>query len=86
MLVFIFEKRNLLMNSLNQDLLSISAIIDNLTPQAAPGQSTTWLPCLGPEGSLITEYPSQRTLSGDFPRVPIITGTNVDEVSICFPY
>ncbi|TDL29725.1 alpha/beta-hydrolase [Rickenella mellea] len=61
------------------NLLNMAQAIDNISPQAAPGQSTTWLPSRGPEGSMIPELPSVRTSSGDFFRVPLITGTNLDE-------
>ena len=56
--------------------------MDPLTPQAAPGQSTTWLPVVGPAGSFITEEPSARYQNGGFLKVPLISGTNLDEVSM----
>ncbi|KAJ7169328.1 alpha/beta-hydrolase [Mycena crocata] len=33
----------------------------------------------GPRGSLIDEYPVKKVIAGDFLKLPIITGTNLDE-------
>lgn len=38
-----------------------------------------WAPCQGPPGSLIEEYPVKKVIAGDFLKLPIITGTNLDE-------
>ncbi|KAK7046480.1 Alpha/beta-hydrolase [Favolaschia claudopus] len=35
--------------------------------------------CKGPPGSLVDEYPAKKLLSGDFLKLPIITGTNKNE-------
>ena len=67
-------------NDRQQDLLRCAGIIDRLIPQTAPAQTAIWIPSLGPEGSLITESPSQRTLSGKFHRLPTLIGTNENEV------
>ncbi|KAF7364316.1 Alpha/beta-hydrolase [Mycena sanguinolenta] len=51
-----------------------------LTTYEVPGGGLPQLlPCKGPEGSLIDEYPVERVINGDFLNLPIITGTNRNE-------
>ncbi|KAJ7129900.1 Alpha/Beta hydrolase protein [Mycena crocata] len=47
--------------------------------QPADGLPPWRYACKGPEGSMISEYPVQKVLDGDFLDLPIISGTNSDE-------
>ncbi|KAJ7738106.1 Alpha/Beta hydrolase protein [Mycena metata] len=59
--------------------------IDTFLPLARetyilPGDSLPeWVPCKGPQGSLIDEYPAKKLIDGDFLNVPIVTGSNRNE-------
>ncbi|KAH9920258.1 alpha/beta-hydrolase [Epithele typhae] len=58
-------------------LETLMNITNVFTSETLNGQF--WQPAPGPPGSLITERPSQRVLSGNFLRVPILAGTNLNE-------
>ncbi|KAJ6570615.1 Alpha/Beta hydrolase protein [Mycena vulgaris] len=50
------------------------------TYQPPVGNQPPWsMTCKGPQGSFIDEYPAKKALDGDFLKLPIITGTNLNE-------
>ncbi|KAJ6559910.1 alpha/beta-hydrolase [Mycena capillaripes] len=49
------------------------------TYQVPGGGLPPWAVCIGPQGSLIDEYPAKKVIEGDFLDLPIITGTNRNE-------
>ncbi|KAJ7589199.1 Carboxylesterase [Mycena floridula] len=47
---------------------------------AAPSSGLPrYLPCKGPKGSFIEEYPAKKVIAGDFLDLPLITGANSNE-------
>ncbi|EIW83910.1 alpha beta-hydrolase [Coniophora puteana RWD-64-598 SS2] len=50
-----------------------NAMIDNTLNQQL------WQPSIGPAGSFMPERPSERILSGNFPNLPYLGGTNLNE-------
>ncbi|KAJ6585587.1 Alpha/Beta hydrolase protein [Mycena capillaripes] len=49
------------------------------TYRTPDGSLPPWAVCVGPQGSLIDEYPAKKVIDGDFLDLPILTGTNRNE-------
>ncbi|KAJ6468659.1 alpha/beta-hydrolase [Mycena vitilis] len=51
-----------------------------LSTYQSPGSALPpWAICVGPQGSLLDEYPVKKVLTGDFLQLPIVTGSNRNE-------